>query len=340
MHEHSKSRSAKQICWLLVLVLFVGCCSGCGQEETSSDKVSNVSEKDNKLNIVTTIYPLFEFSSKITGDRASVVQLLPAGSEPHHWEPTPADMQQVYDAQVFIYQGADMEPWVDKILPELQERNIKIIKATEKVELLTFEEEESLGLTKFIGSGQTDNHDNHDNHGHGSFDPHVWLDPLQAKNMVSFIAEEIAEADTVNADYYRQNAQDVLGELDQLHQEYSETVSGFQSRDFVVSHAAFGYLAHRYELCQVPILGLTPEQEPDAATMASVIDFVRRQNIDFIYYEALVSPKVAETIAQETEAEILELHPIGAITEEERGEGVGYFDLMRQNLINLKKALE
>lgn len=334
MYDSSISRSVKQICWLLVLVLLVGCGSGCGQEESSSDTVS---EQDNKLNIVTTIYPLFEFSSKITGDKASVVQLLPAGSEPHHWEPTPADMQQVYDAQVFIYQGADLEPWVDKILPELQEKNIKVIRATEKVELLTFDEEESLGLTKFLGSASADNHDNH---GEGSFDPHVWLDPVEAKNMVSFIAEEIAEVDTVNADYYHQNAQEVLDELDQLHQEYSETASGFRSRDFVVSHAAFGYLAHRYELCQVPILGLTPEQEPDAATMASVIDFVRQQNIDSIFYEAMVSSKVAETIAQETGTEILELHPIGAITEEERKEGIGYFDLMRQNLINLKKALE
>lgn len=334
MHDSPMRMSVKQICWLLAVVaLLVGCFSGCGQEKINSD---NVSEQN--LNIVATIYPIFEFSSRITGDRASVVQLLPAGSEPHHWEPSPADIKLIYDAQVFIYHGADMEPWVDKILPELQERNIKIIKATEKVELLTFEEEESLGLTKFLGSRRADGHENHG--GHGSFDPHVWLDPVQAKNMVSFIAEEIAEADTVNADYYRQNAQEVLGELDQLHQEYNAAASGFQNRDFVVSHAAFGYLAHRYKLCQIPILGLTPEQEPDAATMASVIDFVRRQNVDLIFYEAMVSPKVAETIAQETGTEILELHPIGAITEEERGEGVGYFNLMRHNLINLKKALE
>ena len=333
MHDSSIGRSVKQICWLLTLVLIIACFSGCGQEKVDSDSVS-----EKKLNIVATIYPLFEFSSRITGDKASVVQLLPAGSEPHHWEPSPTDMKLIYDAQVFVYHGADMEPWVDKILPVLRERDIKIIKSTEKVELLTFEEEESLGLTKFLGSRRADGHENHG--GHGSFDPHVWLDPLQAKNMVSFIAEEIAEADTVNADYYRQNAQEVLGELDQLHQEYNAAASGFQNRDFVVSHAAFGYLAHRYKLCQIPILGLTPEQEPDAATMASVIDFVRRQNVDLIFYEAMVSPKVAETIAQETGTEILELHPIGAITEEERGEGVGYFDLMRQNLINLKKALE
>jgi zinc transport system substrate-binding protein len=336
MHDSSIKRPVKQICWLLAVVLLVGCFSGCGQGKTSSDNLSDVSEK--KLNIMTTIYPLFEFSSKITGDRASVVQLLPVGSEPHHWEPSPADMKQVYDAQVFIYHGANMEPWVDKILPELQKRNIKIIRATEKVELLTFEEEESLGLTKFLGSKRASGHDNHG--GHGSFDPHVWLDPLQAKIMVSFIAEKIAEADTVNADYYRQNAQEVLGELDQIHQEYSAAVSGFKNRNFVVSHAAFGYLAHRYELCQIPILGLTPEQEPDAATMASVIDFVRQQNIDSIFYEALVSPRVSEAIAKETGIETLELHPIGAITEEEREDSIDYFDLMRQNLINLKKALE
>ncbi|MDD2361056.1 MAG: zinc ABC transporter substrate-binding protein, partial [Syntrophaceticus schinkii] len=105
-------------------------------------------------------------------------------------------------------------------------------------------------------------------------------------------------------------------------------------------HAAFGYLANRYGLCQIPILGLTPEQEPDAATMAGVIDFTRKQNIKYIFFEAMVSPRVAETIARETGAKTLVLHPIGALTEEENKEGIDYFDLMHQNLENLKKALK
>ncbi len=330
------SKPVKRICWLLVLLLLMGSFSGCRQEQVSRDSVS-----EKKLKIVVTIYPLAEFSSRIVGDNASVIQLLPPGSEPHHWEPSPADMKRIYDAQVFIYHGAGMEPWVERILPALQDRKIKIIKATEKAEMLTFAEEENLGVTKFLGSSSSGGGHNHE-HNHGEedgVDPHAWLDPVQAKSIVSYIAQEIAAVDAANSDYYLRNAQAVLDDLEQIHQDYSAAVSQFQSRDLVVSHAAFGYLANRYGLCQIPILGLTPEQEPDAATMASVIDFTRKQNIKYIFFEAMVSPRVAETIARETGAKTLVLHPIGALTEEENNEGLDYFDLMRQNLENLKKAL-
>ncbi len=293
---------------------------------------------EEKLKIVATIYPLAEFSSRIVGNNASVTQLLPPGSEPHHWEPSPVDMKRIYDAQVFIYHGAGMEPWVEKILPTLQDRKIKIVKATEKADLLTFAEEENLGVTKFLGSSSSGGEHNHGDE--DGVDPHAWLDPVQAKSIVSYIAQEIAAVDKVNSDCYRRNAQAVLDELEQIHQEYSTAVSQFQKHDLVVSHAAFGYLANRYELCQIPILGLTPEQEPDAATMARVIDFTRKQHIKYIFFEAMVSPRVAETIARETGAKTLVFHPIGALTEEEDKEGLDYFDLMRQNLENLKKALK
>lgn len=323
----------KCISWLLVLLLLMGSFSGCQQEEVSSDNGS-----EEKLKIVVTIYPLAEFSSRIVGNKASVIQLLPPGSEPHHWEPSPADMKRIYDAQVFIYHGAGMEPWVEKILPVLQERKIKVIKATEKVELLTFAEEQNLGVTKFLEPRTTEEHHNHgDQEG---VDPHVWLDPVEAKSIVSYIAQEIAAVDETNSDYYQRNAQSVIDELEKIHQEYSAAASRFKSKDLVVSHAAFGYLAHRYGLCQVPVLGLTPEQEPDAATLARVVDYTREQNIKYIFFEAMVSPRVAETIARETGAKTLVLHPIGALTEEESKEGLDYFDLMRRNLENLKKALE
>lgn len=327
------NRPAKYICWLLVLVLLMGSFSGCQQGKVSRDGVA-----EKKIKIVATIYPLAEFSSRIVGNKASVTQLLPPGREPHHWEPSPADMKQIYDAQVFIYHGAGIEPWAEKILPVLRERKIKIIKATEKTDLLTFAEEQSLGVTKFLGVRTTE--DQHNDVDQESVDPHAWLDPVLAKSIVSFIAGEMAAVDTANADYYQRNAQAVLDELEQIHQEYSMAASQFKSRDLVVSHAAFGYLANRYGLCQIPILGLTPEQEPDAATLARVIDFTRKQNIKCIFFEAMVSPRVAETIARETGGKTLVLHPIGALTEEENKKGLDYFDLMHQNMENLTKALE
>lgn len=317
--------------WFLVLILTAGICTGCQPEKAVNEKAPGA-----KLQIVATIYPLADFSREIVGNRASVTQLLPPGREPHHWEPAPNDMKQIYEADVFIYHGAGMEPWVEKILPALRERKIKIIKASEGLDLLTFTEEQNLGVTKFLGSKSVG-----DQHGHDDqegVDPHAWLDPVLAKGIVSHLAEGITSVDSTNSDYYLRNSQAVLDELDQIHQEYSAAVKQFQSRDLVVSHAAFGYLAHRYGLCQIPVLGLTPEQEPDAANLSRIIDFSRQQNIKYIFFEAMVSPRVAETIAREVGAKTLVLNPIGGLTEEEINEGLDYFDLMRLNLANLKKA--
>jgi len=316
---------------LMVFILTVVLLSGCQQVETTAE------DGESKLQIAVTIYPLAEFARGIVGDRATVTQIIPPGSEPHHWEPAPSDMQTIYKTDVFIYHGAGMELWAEKILPELKDRKVKIIKATEEIPLLTFAEEEKLGITNFLRASKSEGLQ--EGELEREFDPHVWLDPVLAKDMVTFMAEEIAAVDQENADYYLHNAQLLIDKLDQLDKEYTEAVALFQHRDIVVSHAAFGYLAYRYGLCQIPVLGITPEQEPDAATLARVIDFSRQQNIKYIFYESTASPRIAETIAKEIGVETLVLNPIGALTQEDINKGYDYFALMRQNLENLKKAL-
>ncbi|HHY40293.1 MAG TPA: zinc ABC transporter substrate-binding protein [Syntrophaceticus sp.] len=314
---------------LFIFIVFL--LSGCQQAEPTAE------DKESKLLVAVTIYPLAEFARGIVGDRATVTQIIPPGSEPHHWEPAPSDMKTIYETDVFIYHGAGMELWVEKILPELKDRKVKVIKATEGLPLLTYTEEEQLGITNFLRANRFEGLQ--DGEHEGVFDPHVWLDPVLAQDIVTLMAEEIAAVDNENADYYLQNAQLLIDKLTQLDKEYTTAVAHFPNRDIVVSHAAFGYLAHRYGLCQIPVLGISPEQEPDAATLARVIDFSRHHNIKYIFYEATASPRIAETIAQEIGVETLVLHPIGALTKEDINKGYDYFDLMRQNLENLKKAL-
>jgi len=327
-----RGKNSLKICTsLMVFIFIVVLLCGCQQVKPAAE------DGDSKLQVAVTIYPLAEFARGIVGDRATVTQIIPPGSEPHHWEPAPSDMQTIYKTDVFIYHGAGMESWADKILPELKDRKVKVIKATEKISLLTYAEEEKLGITNFLRASKTEGLQEGEHE--GKYDPHVWLDPVLAKDMVTFMAEEIAAVDQENADYYKHNAQLLVDKLDQLDQEYTEAVALFQHRDIVVSHAAFGYLAYRYGLCQIPVLGITPEQEPDAATLARMIDFSRHQNIKYIFYEATASPRIAETIAQEIGVETLVLHPIGALTQEDINKGYDYFALMRQNLENLKKAL-
>lgn len=327
-----RGKNSLKICTsLMVFIFIVVLLSGCQQVETTAE------DGESKLQVAVTIYPLAEFAKGIVGDRASVTQIIPPGSEPHHWEPAPSDMKTIYETDVFIYHGAGMELWVEKILPELKDRQVKVIKATERLPLLTFAEEEKLGITNFLRANRTEGLQ--EGELEGVFDPHVWLDPVLAKDMVTFMAEEIAAVDKVNADYYLHNAQLLIDKLDQLDKEYTTAVVQFPNRDIVVSHAAFGYLAYRYGLCQIPVLGISPEQEPDAATLARVIDFSRQHNIKYIFYESTTSPRIAETIAQEIGVETLALNPIGALTQEDINKGYDYFYLMRQNLENLKKAL-
>jgi zinc transport system substrate-binding protein len=320
---------------LMLFIFFMGLNVGCQQGQTTANNSSNNAES--KLDVAVTIYPLADFARGIAGDRAAVTQIIPPGSEPHHWEPAPSDMKRIYEADVFIYHGAGMELWVDKILPDMKDRKVKIIKATEGIPLLTFAEEEQLGVTNFLRVNTSEGLQNGEYE--GNIDPHVWLDPVLAKDIISSMAEGIAEVDSENAEYYQQNAQLVIDELEQLDKEFKTAVAQFQSRDIVVSHAAFGYLAQRYGLCQIPVLGLTPEQEPDAAALARIIDFSRHQSVKYIFYEAATGPRVAETVAQEVGVETLILNPIGALTQEDISKGYDYFDLMRQNLENLKKAL-
>jgi zinc transport system substrate-binding protein len=325
---------------ILSLMIAIGIfCAGCQDNEKSDETVFQNSKA--KVRLVATIYPLAEFAKGVGGDRVEVIQLIPQGREPHHWEPSPADMLRLYQAQVFVYNGAGMEPWADKILPALRAKKISVVKGTEDLNLLTFAEEEKKGITVFLGQArggaqaEDADHQQHD----GDVDPHVWLDPVLVKSIVSHLTRELIAVDPAGSSDYLRNAQALQGKLDQLNQEYLEASSEFKSRDLVVSHAAFGYLAQRYDLRQIPVLGLTPEQEPDAATLARVTDYVRKNGVKYIFFEAMVSPRVAETVARETGAQTLVLNPIGGITEEELQQGLDYFGLMRQNLENLKKAL-
>lgn len=336
-----RESSICRITVVLVLLVALLAANGCGGPDEGGGREAAEATSRGKLRLVATIYPLAEFARQVGGDRVAVVQLIPQGREPHHWEPSPADMLQLYRSQVFFYNGAGMEPWVEKVLPALRARGIKIVKATEDLDLLTFAEEERLGVTVLPGregEGKATADAGH-RHRQEDVDPHVWLDPVLAKRIVAHLARELIAADPAGSSDYMRNAQAAQKELDRIHQEYLKAVQHFSSRDLVVSHAAFGYLARRYGLRQIPLLGLTPEQEPDAATLAWVVDYCREQGIKCVFFEAAVSPRVAETVAREAGAQTFMLNPIGGITEQEIKKGLDYFGLMRQNLESLQKAL-
>ncbi|MDI3281050.1 MAG: metal ABC transporter substrate-binding protein [Bacillota bacterium] len=264
-----------------------------------------------RLRVVTTVYPLYEFARQVAGEQAEVVLLLPPGAEPHDWEPTPQEVAMLRSADLFIYNGAGLEPWVTQVRKTLPAR-VAVVEASRGLPLL---EEE------------------------GAPDPHVWLDPTLAQRQVEAIRDGLSRVDPGHGAIYAARAASYLQQLKELDRQFEEGLAAARQRAFVSSHAAFGYLARRYRLEQVPIMGLSPEAEPAPERLAELVQLCRRLGIRYVFFETLVSPRVAETLAREVGAHTLVLNPLEGLTEEELRQGKDYLAVMRENLRNLQVAL-
>lgn len=293
--------------FLLVTLIFAAGCSG----DTGASSNQAAGEE---LVVAATIYPVWYFTSRVCGDQARVVQMLPDGADPHEWEPTPGDMADLARADVFVYNGAGMEGWVNKVLNNL--------------------DKETAAIDCSAGIAATPSQE-----GVGA-DPHLWLDPVLAMQMVDNIAGGMAQAAPDNAEYFKANARQLQEDLQRLHEQYEDTLARAGQRKFVVSHAAFGYLARRYGLEQVAVAGLTHEAQPGPARVAEIIDLIREHDIKYVLAEELQGGRAVRAIAGETGAGILTLNPLGGLTPEDRDAGRDYLSVMEDNLAALSRALE
>lgn len=305
--------SRKTFAVLLLCLSFTLVSAGCLSKP-------NTAKPADKLKVVTSVYPVYEFAKQVGGEKVDLSLLVPPGAEPHDWEPTAKEIIQIKSAKLFLYHGAGLEN-LDKILTK------DTLGATKAVVV-----SQGIALRKDVG-------EDHDSHSDEHADSHMWLDPVNAQQEVANIANALCEVDPANADYYRSNAAKYGQELARLDQDYRSTLSSLPRREIVVSHAAFGYLVSRYNLTQRSIMGLTPDSEPTPDKMAQVIKFCREHNVKYIFFETLVSPKLSQTVAKETGAKLLVLNPIESLTEEEGKQGKNYISVMRENLANLKIAL-
>ena len=308
-----KKRSLAVWIMLVVLVFALCACQGGGKKAQEADKAAS-----GKMVVYASFYPMYDFAKKIGGDRADVYCMVPSGTEPHDWEPTPSDMTQLEEAAIFVFNGNGMEHWVDKVQLAWKDSDLRFVEASAGIEQLEEMPEHSAG------------------DGHHDSDPHVWLNPIYAKQEMEKIKEAYAEADPTNADYYEENYQKYAQQLDELDAEFSEALS-LSGKRIVVQHEAFGYLCDRYGLTQVGVQGLA-EEEPSLARMAEIVDFIKENGVKVIFFEELTNSKVAQAIADETDAECAVLNPLEGVSEEQMQAGEDYFSIMRQNLEALKKA--
>ncbi|MFZ5596927.1 MAG: metal ABC transporter substrate-binding protein [Bacillota bacterium] len=313
---------------LLAMIFAASGCSGSGGAVKTAGTVGS-----DKVQVYTTIFPAYDFAGKVGGDRVEVHSIMPAGADPHHWEPTPGDIVKIGGSDVFIYCGAGLETWVDNILKSGVREGMVVVDCSRGIELLQGGHEDPAD----VGSAEsTEGHD----HGSAKTDPHIWLDPVNASIMVDNILEGLIKADPAGSGYYTANAANYKARLAELDGRYRSELAGVSIKKFVVSHAAFGYLARRYGLEQVPVRGLTGESEPSPARMAEIVDVVRREGIKYIFFEPTASPRVTEAIAGETGAGTLVLNPISVLTDKEMEEGKDYISFMEENLAALKTACE
>lgn len=288
--------------------------------------------QDEKLKITASFYPLAFLADAVGGDKVEVVNLTPAGAEPHDFEPTPKDLVNLYASDLVIYSGAGMEPWLEKLTPELASKNIILLNASQKINLLELESLQSQVEHK--------DHDHQEGHEHTSLDPHFWLDPSLFAQFAESISSALVQLKPEFKNEFSERLKALQTSLDALDSKYRSELATCQLRDVVVSHEAYNYLAKRYTINMYAISGISPEAEPSPSRLKVLKDLAVSKNIDYVFFESLASPAVSQTLAKEIGAQTLVLNPIEGLTQEDVALGTDYFSIMEENLKNLRTALK
>lgn len=271
---------------------------------------------NNKIIVATSFYPLYFLAKEIGGVQAEIINITPAGAEPHDYELTGQDLVRIQKSRLLILNGGHLEPWGDKIAQEL--KNTIIVIASQNLTVQQTIDEDG----KII------------------IDPHVWLDPILAKKEAEKITQGFITADPENKAYYKTNLEKLAYKLEQLHQSYSRGLQACRQKSFITSHAAFYYLAKEYHLNEIAILGISPDEEPSAKKMAEITELIKKNNIKIIFFENLRPTKLSETIASESGVKTLVLNPLESLSDVELNQEKNYFTEMEKNLKNLRLALQ
>lgn len=293
------------------------------------------STQPGQLKVVTAFYPLQFVAERVAGQHATIESLTAPGAEPHDLELTPKQVASVADASAVVYIKG-FQPAVDEAVA--QSGNQHVLDTTSVVPLQTPAEEHAHDHADDSASdAHEDEHaEEGDDHDHGDLDPHVWLNPVNMVKITDAVVAQLSGIDPDRAADYAANGKSLTTELTTLDTSYSEGLKTCDRREFITSHAAFGYLAEQYKLTQIGISGLSPDAEPSPARIAAVHEEAKAHGITTIFYETLVSPAVAKSIAGDLGLQTAVLDPIEAITPESAGDN--YIAVMQSNLAALEKA--
>lgn len=306
---------------ILILCIAIGYWAFYILKKQSTSNQNSISDIK-KLKVVTTLFPIYDFAKNIGKDKIEVMLLLPPGVEAHSFELTPGDVIEINQADILIYTNKFMEPWISDIIKGVTNKNLLIVNTSEDIKLIP---------AVFHDADEPA----------GSMDPHIWLDFDNAKMMVNSIAKAFIDKDTSNKAFYEKNAIDYNQLLADLDKDYKSTIISCKLKKIIYAgHYAFGYLAKRYGLDYIAAQGISPDSEPTARDLAVLIDQINKDNIKYVFYEELASPRIAEMLSKETNTDLLLLNAAHNISKEQLEKGISFTEIMKNNLNNLKIGLE
>ncbi|MCX6731100.1 MAG: zinc ABC transporter substrate-binding protein [Candidatus Roizmanbacteria bacterium] len=262
----------------------------------------------NKLKVTTSFYPLAFLTERIGGQYVTVTNLTPAGAEPHDFEPSTRDITELENQDIIFLNGGGVEGYTDNLRKNVNPKKTLLI---------------------IVGKSLMSD----------PKDPHIWLDPILYMKEAEVVAKALIQKDQLHTKKYTENLHMLINELSQLDSDFQKGLNNCSQKNIITSHKAFSYLAHRYNLREVALAGLSPEEEPSSKTLSDITTFAKNNNIRYIFFEELVSPVIAETIAREIGAKTLVFNPLEGLTKNDEITKKTYVTIQKENLANLQIAL-
>ncbi len=324
----------KLLTFFFAMLVLGGMLTGCGSAPGNSS--FSESNQSNKITIVATLFPQYDFARQIAGDKANVQLILPPGVESHTYDPSPSDIISIHNADIFLYTGSNMETWANNVITTLP-ASVNVLNVAKDIPLLK-------------SPSGSHNHTDDEGHTHedisdaelNQYDPHIWTSPINAKTMINHILEALCETDPTNANTYRQNAADYLNQLDELDSSIRSVITSGNRKKLVFgSRFALFYFTHEYNLdYRSAYDSCSADAEPSAKDISDLINEIKEEQTPVVYYEELIDPQIARTISAETGAEMLLFHSCHNLSKSDFDNGETYLSLMKQNIKNMKKGLE
>ena len=305
----------RNILWFMI-GLFVLVLGACGQ------KTSQDSKGAKGMKIVTSFYPIYAMVKEISGD-LNDVRMIQSSSGIHSFEPSANDIAAIYDADVFVYHSHTLESWAGSLDLSLQKSKVKVLEASEGMTLDRVSGLEDIEVGKGVDEKSL-------------YDPHTWLDPEKVAEEAQIIADKLSELDSENKEIYQSNAKKFIDQAHELTNKYKPIFDKVEQRTFVTQHTAFSYLAKRFDLNQLGIAGISPDQEPSPKQLTEIQEFVKTYKVKTIFTESNASSKVAETLIKSTGVSLKTLNPLEADPQNDKS----YLDNLEEDIAILAEELK